>query len=77
MVVTVTPLLRDACVLVKKKMVNNRMKERMEEWIAPSLTAMNCHHRFFTLEEFFSSSARIGFGGVEIWTSPQHFLYGL
>ncbi|WP_238025119.1 sugar phosphate isomerase/epimerase family protein [Collinsella aerofaciens] len=57
----------------KKKMVNNRMKERMEEWIAPSLTAMNCHHRFFTLEEFFSSSARIGFGGVEIWTSPQHF----
>lgn len=45
----------------------------MDKRTTPLLAAMNCHHRFYSLEEFFSSSARIGFNGVEIWTSPQHF----
>lgn len=39
----------------------------------PQISAMNCHHRFFTLDSFFESAAANGFKGVEIWTSPQHF----
>lgn len=37
------------------------------------LCAMNCHYRFFELEEFFKSVNSIGFKKVEIWTSPHHF----
>lgn len=39
----------------------------------PDLCAMNCHHRFFELESFFSSARNNGYRYVEIWTGPQHF----
>lgn len=35
--------------------------------------AMNCHHRFYTLEDFFASAKENGYECVEIWTGPQHF----
>ena len=35
--------------------------------------AMNCHHRFYTLEDFFRSVQRNGFHSVELWTGPMHF----
>lgn len=38
-----------------------------------SLGAMNCHHRFYDLEEFFASAHKFGYKSVEIWTGPQHF----
>ena len=37
------------------------------------LCAMNCHHRFFELEDFFKSSKENGYRYVELWTGPQHF----
>lgn len=37
------------------------------------LAAMNCHHRFFELEDFFASARENGYKYVEIWTGPQHF----
>lgn len=37
------------------------------------LAAMNNHHRFHTLESFFSSAARNGYKAVELWTGPMHF----
>ena len=37
------------------------------------LAAMNCHHRFFELEDFFASAKKNGYKYVEIWTGPQHF----
>lgn len=37
------------------------------------LCAMNCHYRFYQLEDFFRSANNIGFQFVEIWTSPHHF----
>lgn len=37
------------------------------------LAAMNCHHRFYPLEEFFASAASNGYKKVELWTGPQHF----
>lgn len=37
------------------------------------LTAMNCSHRFYDLEEFFSSAAESGYRTAEIWTGPMHF----
>ena len=39
----------------------------------PKLAAMNCHHRFYSLESFFASACDNGFEQVEIWTGPQHF----
>ena len=39
----------------------------------PKLAAMNCHHRFYSLESFFASARDNGFDQVEIWTGPQHF----
>lgn len=39
----------------------------------PKLAAMNCHHRFYTLESFFASARDNGFDSVELWTGPQHF----
>lgn len=39
----------------------------------PELAAMNCHHRFYTLEDFFTSAAKNGYRNVEIWTGPQHY----
>lgn len=39
----------------------------------PKLAAMNCHHRFYSLESFFASVHDNGFEQVEIWTGPQHF----
>lgn len=35
--------------------------------------AMNCHHRFYELEDFFASAKENGYEYVEIWTGPQHF----
>ena len=35
--------------------------------------AMNCSHRFFSLEAFFASAADSGFKAVELWTGPMHF----
>jgi protein FrlC len=40
---------------------------------AYSLAAMNCSHRFYDLEEFFSSAAENGYQAVELWTGPMHF----
>lgn len=40
------------------------------------LAAMNCHHRFYPLEEFFASAASNGYKKVELWTGPQHFYRG-
>lgn len=37
------------------------------------LAAMNCHHRFYELEDFFASAKKNGYKNVEIWTGPQHF----
>ena len=37
------------------------------------LAAMNCHHRFYELEDFFASAKENGYKYVEIWTGPQHF----
>lgn len=37
------------------------------------LAAMNCHHRFYELEDFFSSAKQNGYKFVEIWTGPQHY----
>lgn len=37
------------------------------------LSAMNCHHRFYQIEEFFASARENGYAGVELWTGPQHF----
>lgn len=37
------------------------------------LCAMNCHHRFYELEDFFKSCRENGYKFVEIWTGPQHF----
>ena len=39
----------------------------------PKLAAMNCHHRFYTLESFFASARNNGYDSVELWTGPQHF----
>lgn len=38
-----------------------------------SISAMNCHYRFYTLESFFKYISEIGIEYAEIWTSPQHF----
>lgn len=35
--------------------------------------AMNCHHRFYTLDDFFASAHNNGFHFVELWTGPMHF----
>ncbi|MFQ6868576.1 MAG: hypothetical protein ACLRTU_09760 [Thomasclavelia ramosa] len=35
--------------------------------------AMNCHYRFYTLEDFFKKSFENGFQYVELWTGPMHF----
>lgn len=37
------------------------------------LSAMNCHHRFYELKDFFAASKENGYENVEIWTGPQHF----
>ena len=37
------------------------------------LSAMNCHHRFYTLESFFANAKANGYSCVELWTGPQHF----
>lgn len=37
------------------------------------LAAMNCHHRFYSLESFFRNAKDNGYRAVELWTCPQHF----
>ncbi len=37
------------------------------------VASMNCHFRFFTLEEFFHSAQKNGFEAVELWTGPMHY----
>lgn len=37
------------------------------------LCAMNCHYRFYELEDFFSRCKENGYRYVELWTGPQHF----
>ncbi len=34
---------------------------------------MNCHYRFYELEDFFKNASKLGFHYAEIWTGPQHF----
>ncbi|MEE0989674.1 MAG: sugar phosphate isomerase/epimerase family protein [Kandleria vitulina] len=38
-----------------------------------NVSAMNCHYRFYTLEDFFWYAHKNGFENVEIWTGPMHF----
>jgi len=45
----------------------------LEEITINQLSAMNCHYRFYELEEFFRYSRENGFKNVEIWTGPQHY----
>ncbi|WP_130812447.1 sugar phosphate isomerase/epimerase [Olsenella sp. Marseille-P4559] len=35
--------------------------------------AMNCSHRYYPLEEFFSSARANGYEAVELWLGPMHF----
>lgn len=37
------------------------------------LCAMNCHYRFYELEDFFKSAQESGYSYIELWTGPQHF----
>ncbi|WP_099336152.1 sugar phosphate isomerase/epimerase family protein [Clostridium cadaveris] len=37
------------------------------------LCAMNCHYRFYELEEFFRHAHINGIKYVELWTGPMHF----
>lgn len=37
------------------------------------ICAMNCHHRYYQLNEFFASAKENGYTCVELWTGPQHF----
>ena len=39
----------------------------------PELAAMNCHYRFYELEDFFAFAKKNGYKNVEIWTGPQHY----
>ena len=37
------------------------------------VSAMNCHYRFYTLEDFFKNAKKNGFHYVELWTGPMHY----
>lgn len=37
------------------------------------LCAMNCHYRYYELEQFFAKCKENGYQYVELWTGPQHF----
>ena len=38
----------------------------------PQLAVMNISHRYFDLEEFFSSAAASGYTCCELWTGAMH-----
>lgn len=38
----------------------------------PLLAVMNISHRYFDLEEFFSSAAASGYTCCELWTGAMH-----
>lgn len=46
------------------------MGDAVDAW---TLAAMNCHHRFFSLDSFFRTARENGYGAIELWTGPQHF----
>ena len=37
------------------------------------VSAMNCHYRFYTLDDFFKNAKKNGFHYVELWTGPMHY----
>lgn len=37
------------------------------------LCAMNCHYRFYELEDFFQSVHKLGIHYVELWSGPMHY----
>ena len=37
------------------------------------LCAMNCHYRFYELEDFFQSVHKLGMHYVELWSGPMHY----
>ena len=37
------------------------------------LCAMNCHYRFYELEDFFQSVHKLGIQYVELWSGPMHY----
>lgn len=37
------------------------------------LCAMNCHYRFYELENFFQSVHKLGMHYVELWSGPMHY----
>ena len=38
------------------------------------IAGMNCHYRYYTLEDFFSSLQRSGITHAELWTCASHYL---
>ncbi|MCD8084542.1 MAG: sugar phosphate isomerase/epimerase [Clostridiales bacterium] len=38
------------------------------------IAGMNCHYRFYTLEDFFAALQRNGITHAELWTCASHFL---
>ena len=34
---------------------------------------MNCHYRFYELEDFFQSVHKLGMHYVELWSGPMHY----
>ena len=46
--------------------------ERWTRWSIRSLPIMNISHRYFDLEEFFSSAAASGYTCCELWTGAMH-----
>lgn len=39
------------------------------------LATMNHHYMFYDLDDFFANAQKLGYPCVELWTSPQHFLW--
>lgn len=39
------------------------------------LATMNHHYMFYDLDVFFENASKLGYPCVELWTSPQHFLW--
>lgn len=39
------------------------------------LCAMNCHYRFYELEDFFQSVHKLGMHYVELWSGPMLIMW--
>lgn len=46
------------------------MGDAADAW---TFAAMNCHHRFYSLDSFFRTARENGYTAIELWTGPQHF----